>query len=474
MKLKNKISTLLRIISYRTIIFLLVLITGSCKKYLDKKSNTSLVVPTTLNDAQGLLDDALYNNERITPSFGEASADDYFLPQTTYDAASTSTQNIYKFAVTDYSNPNGTDWLFNYRPVYSYNTCLNLLQNIPLTSQNEAAWKNVKGSALFYRAYNFLNLCWNHAKSYDAATASTDLGIVLRRSTNINELSVRSTVEECYSMIIRDVKEAAPDLPDIPLHVYRPSKAAAYGLLARTYLSMRNYDSALIYSNLCLQIKNQLMNYNIQGGDVIDVNANLPFKRFNIETIFYSEMNNFGGPSINTGRARIDTLLYSHYDANDLREIAFFLPVNGYQQFKGTYTQSSSTFFSGITTDEMYLTRAECYARGGTGRPPNPVAALADLDTLLVKRWKTGTFIPLTIANTSNPLTTILLERRKELLMRGLRWMDIKRLNKDSANIIPTRSINGQPITLQPNANYYALPIPKDIIDLTGMPQNPG
>ena len=35
----------------------------SCKKYLDKKSNNSLVVPSTLEDAQALLDDANHMNK---------------------------------------------------------------------------------------------------------------------------------------------------------------------------------------------------------------------------------------------------------------------------------------------------------------------------------------------------------------------------------------------------------------------------
>jgi len=57
--------------------------------------------------------------------------------------------------------------------------------------------------------------------------------------------------------------------------------------------------------------------------------------------------------------------------------------------------------------------------------------------------------------------------------MRGLRWMDIKRLNKENRNITIKRLIGGQEFTLSPNANYYALPLPNDIIQLTGMQQNP-
>jgi hypothetical protein len=115
----------------------------------------------------------------------------------------------------------------------------------------------------------------------------------------------------------------------------------------------------------------------------------------------------------------------------------------------------------------MYLVRAECEARKGL-----VASAMDDLNTLLIKRWKTGTFIPVTADNANEALQIILTERRKELIDRGLRWMDIKRLNKENANIVLVRKIEGQAYTLQPNANYYALPLPADVIKASGIPQN--
>jgi hypothetical protein len=121
----------------------------------------------------------------------------------------------------------------------------------------------------------------------------------------------------------------------------------------------------------------------------------------------------------------------------------------------------------GLATDEMYLIRAETYARKG-----DKTSALADLNTLLAKRYN-GTFVQVTAVDANAALIRILLERRKELLLRGIRWIEIKRLNKEGANIIPKRKIGTLVFTLQPNANYYALPLPVDIIQLAGIPQNP-
>ena len=63
------------------ILLLPALVLTSCKKFPDKPSNNSYTVPNTLNDLQGLLDDADEMNDRVTPSFGEASSDNYFRPR---------------------------------------------------------------------------------------------------------------------------------------------------------------------------------------------------------------------------------------------------------------------------------------------------------------------------------------------------------------------------------------------------------
>jgi tetratricopeptide (TPR) repeat protein len=446
--------------------FLLLFV--SCKKYLEKKPSNSIVSPSKVEDLQAVLDDATKMNEVLTPSYGEGSSDNYFLLQNDFNGRSTFSQNAYMWKPSDYIfTGTGNDWSFSYLPIYNSNYCLEMLEKTILISQNELGWRNVRGSALFYRAYNFLNLAWNHAKAFDLNSSKTDLGIVLRLKSDFNVPSVRSSVKECYDRIIIDAKEAAQYLPDIPLHPYRPSRAAAYGLLARTYLSMRYYDSALKYSNLCLQIKSDLIDCNItNSSDFATTNSAFPFKRFNKETIFYTEINGFVGLLALT-RAKIDTPLVASFATDDIRRLAFFGTSNSYQNFKGSYS-STGNYFTGIATDEMYLVRAECYARAG-----NKTAAIVDLNALMEKRWKNnGTWVPFTASDPVDALNKILIERRKELVFRGLRWMDIKRLNKENANIILKRFINNQIITLQPNANYYALPLPSDIINLTGMPQN--
>jgi len=432
----------------------------SCKKYLDKKSDKSLVIPQTLNDFQGLLDD-LNNMNLITPSRGETASDDYFFTKTIFDTRFLFQQNAYTWTPDDYYFQN--DWSLNYTPVYNANLCLEGLKKISINTSNKLQWNNIEGSAFFFRAYSFLNLLWIYAKAYDSETYNIDPGIVLRLSSDFNIPSVRSTVKECYDQVVSDATNAVSFLPENSQNIMRPSKAAAYGLLARAYLSMREYDSAGKYADKALQLKGDLLDYNNTGE--VNINSSVPFKPYNVEIVFYSEMNtnmNLYYPA----KALIDTVLYSLYDSNDLRKAIFFTQNGSYQKFKGDYS-ATNQFFSGIATDELYLIRAECNARS-----EHIAAALQDVNSLLANRWRAGSFTPITASSQKEVLEIIMSERRKELTMRGLRWIDIKRLNKEGADIIPKRVEGDKVYTLQPNENRYALPLPADIILNTGIRQN--
>lgn len=441
-------------------IVVLIFLNISCRKYLDKKSDNSLVVPESISDLQGILDDNFYMNSQ-TPGFGETSSDDYFVPLTIYNSLPQVTQEAYTWRLLNYTYDN--DWSNCYIPVYNSNYCLEKIEEINKTPQNEHQWDNVKGSALFYRGFYFLNLIWEYGKGYDENTSASDLGIVLRLSSNFNLPSHRSSVKESYERAVKDLKDAVIFLPDRPLHVMRPSKPATFAVLARAYLSMRKYDSVYKYSNLFLQFQNELLDYN---SSEVNINSNVPFQPFNKEIVFYSTQSFFYG-SKTPSRARIDTTLITEYNNNDLRKTAFFRPDNGYFRFKGNYSSAQSLFFTGIAVDELYLVRAESNVRLGRVNE-----ALEDLNALLSKRWQAGAFTPVGSNSATEVLKIIIKERRKELLMRGLRWIDIKRLNLEGAGIIPERVIGTTIYQLDINDKKYALPLPVDVINFTGMPQN--
>ncbi len=199
------------------------------------------------------------------------------------------------------------------------NIILDHIGNIQITEENKNAWGNVKGSALFYRASALLKGAFVFCNAYDRQTSNNDYGMVLKETSDFNAASVRSTLEQTYRQIIDDLKTSIALLPGVPEHPVRPSAAAASGLLARTYLSMRIYDSCAIYSQLALSLKDELMDYN-----TIDVESNKPFSGFNEEVIFHLLSGSSTYYCIDTYYAMVDTNLYNSYAENDLRKKAYF------------------------------------------------------------------------------------------------------------------------------------------------------
>ena len=444
----------------------------SCHKddFLGKNPNSSLVVPSTLNDFQNLLD----NDQVIgqTPALGEISADNYYMTNDLWNTVGTRVQNAYTWAVDIFQGEgNDEDWNYPYQQVYYANVVLDGLGKVNTDNSNQSTWNSVKGQALFTRAFGLYNVAQLFAPVYDESSAATDLSIPLRLSQDVTAPTVHSTVKQTYDQIAGDLRSATGLLPAKVSMTYinRASRPAALALLARVYLSMRKYDSARIYADSVLLTGPALLDY-----DSLVSQTPIPFTRQNDEVLYQASFVTYNGPSqVVTGYFYpgfyIDTSLIHSYDPNDLRPAFYYYKVGAKDTFglKGSYTGSYFSF-GGLATDEVYLIRAESRARTG-----DLTGAAKDLNTLLVRRWKGGTFTEFNFASPREALDTILLERRKELPFRGLRWPDLRRLNKEGASISIARTVNGTVYTLTPNSKKYVLPIPPDVLRLSGMQDNP-
>ncbi|MGJ1322842.1 RagB/SusD family nutrient uptake outer membrane protein [Sphingobacterium faecium] len=460
---------------YKIIILLcilLLLVQIGCKKdFLDQRPDLSKVMPKTLADCQALLDD--YNRMNAGYSdHGEAASDSYYFTNTVYDGlrdANDSPEDKRNYSW----HPQGehvAQWLRGYQVVYNANLVLSTLEKI---APDESNYKVIKGSALFFRAFAYYHLAQLFCKPYTAATANTDLGIPLRMTPDVSEVSTRATVQQVYDRVTTDLKEAVSLLPSEVQVKSRPSKAAAYGALARTYLSMEDYLNAGKMAGECLKLQSTLIDYNATSfsATATTVRAGatgISFIRFNAEVIFQSVT--ISG-TLTQARTLIHPDLYNSYSVNDRRKWVFFQSSGSNVIFRGNYDGTvNPSLFMGLATDELYLIRAECYARAG-----NTELAMQDLNTLLVKRMEPP-YVNRTASSANNALIQILTERRKELIFRTLRWTDLRRLNKDPQFAITLRrdrnSIAETP--LAPNDLRYTFLIPtKEVINLTGMPQNP-
>jgi hypothetical protein len=449
----------------RAYLYLFLLCCGlfSCnkKEFLDERPKSDLFVPTTLEDFQALLDNDY--SIGITPVLGELSADNFYITTSSFQSLSTKEKNAYIWAPDTYNGEgNVSDWNTPYEQVLCANVVLDGLKKVTITSENWQQWNNIKGSALFTRAYAFYNLAQVFALPYNAATANEDLGIPLKLTPNVDESIKRSTLEQTYLQIQSDLLEAKGLLADsISGYRNRPNKPAAFAQLARVYLSMCQYDKAGAFADSCLRQYNALIDYNTR-----DAGLPRPFERTNAEIMYQSKFVETNVLKGGVGYAAVDSILYNSYALNDLRRTLFFTVSTGKIGFKSSYT-SAIFAFTGLATDETYLIRAECRARG-----EDITGAMADLNTLLVQRWKTGTFVPFTASTPEQALDTILIERRKEMPCRGVRWTDIRRLNLRNANIRPKRFINNQEYELPVNSPLYALPIPPDAVLMGHYDQN--
>ncbi len=439
---------------FKKVIIILLACLGllfSCNKnsFLNKKPSSDLVVPSTLNDFQALLDNDVVIQE--TPELGEVSADDIYLSSSAWTGPyiTAKEQNAYIWSANIYNGQGGVeDWDDPYQQVFYANIVLEGLPKIPVDSNNVQLWKFVQGSAYFIRAYAFYNLAQLFAPVYTSATIS-EPGIFLRENSAIEQTSIRANVQQTYDTILADLHAAASLLSkdrDIS-HLNRPSKPAVLAMLARVYLSMQNYDSADFYATSCLKFDGTLLDYNSR--------RSAPhFDMANPEILYQSHLLRnsgiFGGRFYPT---QIDSGLYQSYADSDLRKAFFYTPGG---KLNDTYSTTVHPF-SGLAVDEVYLIRAECSAREN-----DTVQAINDVNNLLLNRFVTNFFMPYS-TNTPAVLDIVLEERRKELALRGLRWTDLRRLNALEANITLRRYLFGTVDTLGPTDQRYVLPVPPDV-----------
>lgn len=465
MKLKENFKEINR---YSCLLYLLIIVVftaSSCKKYLDIKSDKKLTVPSTLEDCEALLSPSDVMNWSYGTQ-GEVSSDNFYLTTNSW-------KNLPLIARNNYSWKSDADiqvgvWDKAYERVLYANQVLETLNKISTNSSNQTRWNTIKGRALFFRAYSFYSVAQLFAKSYNLNTTNLDPGIPIRLTPDITEVTMRGTVQQTYDRIIQDLKESKELLPEIlPISVLnktvQPVKTTAMAALARIYLDMEDYNNAAINSNECLQRYNNLINYN-------QLNASSPFPIpvLNSEVIFQAQ----GIPTSMFNLGIVDNDLYQSYNTNDLRKNLYFSNKgDGNYGFKGNYNGTTILRpFMGIATDEIYLIRAECYARMG-----NTSNAMSDLNKLLKNRWSDSSpYIDITAENQEDALNKILIERRKELLFRGTRWTDLRRLNKDSrfAKTL-SRTIDNQTFQLPPNDLRYVLLIPLDVLKNVNIAQNP-
>lgn len=422
-----------------------VMIMSACKNaaFLDVVPDKALNTLRSYEDYQALLNNTMVMN--VSPSIGDAASDEYYKISfigTTDGIASR--QKLYTWRDEDYP----LEWSLPYQVVFYANTVLE-----GLDGDDHPKARIVRGQALFHRAYMFFQLAQVFAPPYEPESAPDLSGLPLRLTADVNEPISRSSLADTYNRILRDAKEAAKLLGPSAAGQSQPSRQAAYGLLARTYLVTGDFVQALFYADSCLALQPNLMDYNR-----LDPTANYPFTRLNEEVIFQTTriaqgtLQLFANPI-----CRISEEVVAMYHPDDLRKDLFFIDYGDGVGFKGSYDGSSAAFH-GIGTDEIYLIAAEASTRLNSLKN-----AHSRLNTLLSSRWRFGAYEDVEGLTKEALLARILQERRKSLIFRGLRWMDLRRLNVLGAALTLTRQLEGQIYTLPPGDPRWTFLIPQEV-----------
>jgi starch-binding outer membrane protein, SusD/RagB family len=359
-----------------------------------------------------------------------------------------------------------------------------------------------KGEALVARAYCHFMLVNLFSKFYDAASATTDLGIPY--VTEVEKVVIkqydRKTVAFVYDMIEKDLLEGLPLLSNqvykVPAYHFTVNAANAFA--SRFYLYKKNYDKVIEYAN-------KVAGTGGFASNMRNWNTNYSTKSFTEISFIYSQASEKSNLLLcETGSFWGRFWAGQKYGLSSaLGQSLYFgsIPSGGswaYSLFgsdRGVYLPKYNEYFVRVTananigngynmvplfqTEEVLFNRAEAYVYKGDG-----TGALADLNTFLSLRisgYNAATH-NLTIAKnnafygTTNSagalLQTILDFRRREFMHEGMRWFDILRYKIPVTHNVLGNDGKSSTITLSATDNRRVLQIPQEV-SLSGIPQNP-
>lgn len=333
-----------------------------------------------------------------------------------------------------------------------------IMDHIDDASGLENEKNNIKGQALFYRAFGYFYLVQLWAERYKAEGNNTQLGVVMRLKSGSIGPKERSSVEDVYKQINDDLDESIRYL--LETTVQRPNKShinvhVARGLKARVLLAQSKWLEAAETAKLVVEQSGaQLQNdtYTTTTNRFCDP-ANTEWlwgtKKVQEQLLnsgyveFFSYMSNQTSPTYNGNTPRaIYNLLYNRITDTDVRKKIWFPNATDKSSTpRPVYSTGGNARIANYMANkflldnpankggdvpfmrlpEMMLVMAEGYARAGRdAEAQNALYSLArHRDPQYVKSVKTG----------ADLIDEVMFQRRVELWGEGFRFLDLKRLN---------------------------------------------
>ncbi len=442
--------------------FIIIMLMGSCKKFLEQSSQ-DLIRPVTVEHYKELLQGEAYFKDFYRNGwFVDVMSDDVGLvdlitPTTLINTKMEYAKFLYQWGP-DPEDPTGTftDALFQhlYKNVLTANTCLESLEKM---EGSEAEKKILKGQASFTRSYAYFVLANLYAQAYNEA-APTDLCVplIMETTPSLKRFN-RATIKEVWDLIAADAEAAVENLKDdvAARSVYEINYKAALLLASRVFLFRQEWDKAIEYGERFLQLRPDLKNITAITGSpsATGTSANKVFllPNENPEIVFtfgrLTGATTVGGymyytreptglsPATFSASYNVPGALIDMYGTGDRRKNYWFFAPTGapggllvylaYTPLKLQYYEGNRTtqFFRSA---EAYLVLAEAYARKAQ---PDRAKAVSLLNEL--RKNRIASYTNLTTADFTTPEALnkfIIDERRRELCFEEFhRWWDLRR-----------------------------------------------
>ncbi|MCY4781206.1 RagB/SusD family nutrient uptake outer membrane protein [Sphingobacterium sp. UT-1RO-CII-1] len=443
----------------------MMLFIGCGESFLDQKPVQNQQVPSTLDDYQAMMDHRYINS--FPAYLSMIGGESFTIAENMWESFPLGGEyyqkNAFIWADDVFEGADSHDYNVGYGRILICNIVLDGLNKYE-GDKSGKQYKQVKGTALFHRARFYYNLAQLFATPY-GEQGTDQYGLPFYLTSSVATAIDRKSVTKTYEQIINDLIEALDLLEENSYIPEKPNKASCFAMLARVYLQMGEFENANKYANQSLSLHDELLDYNS-----LDVSSAYPFPvngKENPEIIFLE----YGSGGTFMGAARLDITgdLLDLYDAGDLRGQAYVnKTANGRKVFKGSYMGTYS-FFTGLTTAEMYLVRAE------SATHLNKLdEALADINKLRENRYDRLSYILYDEKNKNKVLEYLFNERGRELAFRNRRWEDIRRWNvfTDSEKSL-LRTMKNQQYMLLPNDAKWTWPFPDLAVQEGGYQQNP-
>lgn len=448
--------------------------TGCKKEFLDLTPFTALPPSEAFKTEADLrvAMNGLYGGLRATdlfgrtvPVLGDIMADNVY--QHSINSNRYTQFNLYTVAVND-GNAAGM-WTAAYAAILRANNIL----DAPLTGTPGIA--QIKGEAKAVRALLYFTLVRFFARPFtDNPTA---LGVPLILTYDLSLRAGRSTVDQVYTQILKDLGEAYTDMT-VVTNSSQMSKWAARALEAKVRLNRNDLAGALTAANDV--INNSGFTTLIAANNASYWSA-ATFRTDRLETLFEVSMDVVGNQGFDAltniynqlgyGDLLVSDPLYASFTTTDVRRNLYFIAVAPsprvggiiVDKYKNLSAERDETKI--MRMSDVYLIAAEAASTS------NPNAALASLNFILMRRDPSA---PAYTSTGAQLMADIMNERRKEFLAEGDRFHDLNRMK-----VAVERSTNFPAAVRTIDFNNFRrlLPIPETEINVNPTiktQQNPG